>query len=531
MPKRLARFRHGRLAGACAAAALAGCGGIDLEEASREVDGVDGAIAALQELRPAEGRSPRLSVVRVERRPWLSLKRIEAVPAEDLPDYLTGADGITLTLGGRGDEDELVRRIEAATGIPVRFEGPRLSAGPEGGGAPAADEDTFALLRTDRLSPEGEVWTGPLDDLLDAWAEHSGYAWRYEADEERIVVVRSRAVAFQLHALSGEQSYETSTTTREQAEGGGASRATHQTVRTQARHDPWKEIEEQLENLTSGAATIQISEASGTVLVRGTARDVAAARRYLAYLNEHRLLPVTLSIHVYSVEIKDEADYQLGLAGAIVRLFGEDLTFSVSPTGGGIVRARGAQDSLRATVTAMSKAGKVARVLSADIHSLNGLPAQFYDLFKEAYLKERKTTVNQGGIEAELTTDTVSSGFAVSYTPQVTGPGEVLVRLVASVQDKPTFKEFGSGGNLIQLPSYGSRAVHLTQRLARGDTLLVTGFADRAHSAEKTGTFVPGLPLPGGGREGAGARTEQVLLVTAEVGAPLGMTEVPGTAL
>ena len=34
----------------------------------------------------------------------------------------------------------------------------------------------------------------------------------------------------------------------------------------------------------------------------------------------------------------------------------------------------------------------VSRVLSADIPSLNGKPAQFFELYKEAYLKEQRST-------------------------------------------------------------------------------------------------------------------------------------------
>ena len=32
---------------------------------------------------------------------------------------------------------------------------------------------------------------------------------------------------------------------------------------------------------------------------------------------------------------------------------------------------------------------------------------------------------------------TVSSGFAVSYLPRITGPGEALLRLFASLRDRP----------------------------------------------------------------------------------------------
>ena len=72
----------------------------------------------------------------------------------------------------------------------------------------------------------------------------------------------------------------------------------------------------------------------------------------------------------------------------------------------------------------------------------------------------------------------------------------------------------------------------MSQRIRRGETLLVTGFSGSRAEAEGSGTFSEDLPLPGGGRRAALARTEQVLLVTARIGAPLGIAETgdhPGT--
>ncbi len=68
-----------------------------------------------------------------------------------------------------------------------------------------------------------------------------------------------------------------------------------------------------------------------------------------------------------------------------------------------------------ATVRALNSAGAVSRVLSADIPSLNGKPAQFFELFQDAYLRELRTTAGDGIAQTELIPGTVSSGFAVSY--------------------------------------------------------------------------------------------------------------------
>ena len=206
-----------------------------------------------------------------------------------------------------------------------------------------------------------------------------------------------------------------------------------------------------------------------------------------------------------------EADYDLGLSFLISRLLGEALRVSVGANAVALIKpSPGGEsgDTLSATVKALNCAGAVSRVLSADIPSLNGKPAQFFELFQEAYLRELRTTAGDGIAQTELVPGTVSSGFAVSYLPRITGPGEVLVRLFASLRDRPSFTAFTSNNQTIQLPAYASRAIQVTQKIGRGETLMVTGFCDRSAAAGRSGTFDPDLPLPQGARKASSARIE-----------------------
>ena len=104
------------------------------------------------------------------------------------------------------------------------------------------------------------------------------------------------------------------------------------------------------------------------------------------------------------------------------------------------------------------------------------------------------------------------------------------MRLFASLRDRPSFTAFTSNNQTIQLPAYASRAIQVTQKIGRGETLMVTGFSDRSAAAGRSGTFDADLPLPEGGRKASTARIEQVLLITADIGEPLGIAEVRGMA-
>ena len=528
-------LRNGFVRSGCSAillATLAGCGLAEVEQARMETGDVARQVSALRgsELRTPQA-GPRLSIVRlIERRPYIGLTRIEPDPQAGLPARFRRADAVTLPLTGISAAGMLAGRIEAATGLAVRFTGPAHQTKDTGSGDSPAT--VFAANGRDGLSPDGGIWTGPLDVLLDAWTEPAGYEWRYVADRQAIEIVRRRSVVFHIHALAGTQRYTVSSSTQDNAAGGdGGGNLTSQTISTETDYDPWPEIEGQLKELLDPGTRLSVAPSSGSVTVSGTPRDIARARAYLGYLNREVLRPVTLSVHVYSVRVEREADYDLGLSFSIARLLGEALRVSVGSNAVALIKPSpggGSGDTLSATVKALNRAGAVSRVLSADIPSLNGKPAQFFELFQEAYLRELRTTAGDGIAQTELTPGTVSSGFAVSYLPRITGPGEVLVRLFASLRDRPSFTAFTSNNQTIQLPAYASRAIQVTQKIGRGETLMVTGFSDRSASAQRSGTFDADLPLPDGGRKASTARIEQVLLITADIGEPLGIAEVRG---
>ena len=294
-------------------------------------------------------------------------------------------------------------------------------------------------------------------------------------------------------------------------------------------YEPWKEIAEQVCEAAGGDADVLVSEASGTVSVRGAPRAIARVREYLRHLDRHTLRPVSLSIYLYSVQFDRGHDFEVGLSGVLPEILGSSVELMLSGAGVTVVKPSFANaNSLRATVDGMNSLGKVWRVLSFDLPSLAGRPAQFYDLVDRAYLKEIRTTLGEGRESVSLTPGMVSSGFGVSYVARIVGPDTVLARITATIQDPHEFSQFGSGGNAIQLPTGGRRAIVATQRIAQGETLLLTGFADRSATESEAGTFLSFLPLPEGSRRSGVDRTEMVMLVTAAIGEPLGISEWGG---
>ena len=493
--------------------ALSGCGLAAVEDARDEADAVARTAAEAR----ATIESPRYTTVRRVDRPWVGLMQVTDERGASLPERFLADDAVTLPLAGAGDEAVLAARVEAATGLAVRFVG-------------AAREDAVAAFAApDGLSPAGTVWTGPLDRLLDTWTEAAGHAWRYDAGAGRIEIVRAQTAVFRVNALAGSERHGASSSTQDRAGEDGTGSLSAQSIETETVYDPWPEIEEQLAGLVSEPTRVTVSPASASVTVSGAPGDVRKVRGYLAWLNREVLRPVTLSVHLYAVRFERETDHGVDLS--VSELLGSSAGLAVTGDAVSVVRPSGAEDTLAATVRALSRAGTVSRVLSADIPSLNGKPAQFLELTSEAYLKELRTTAGDGLAQTELVPGTVSSGFALSYLARITGPDEVLVRLSASLRDRPRFSTFTTDGHTIQLPAYGGRAVQVTRRIGRGETLVVTGFSDRGAVSDREGTVDADVPLPAGGRSARLVREERVLLIAADVGAPLGISQVHGVEL
>ena len=503
------------LPAAVTAILLASCTLDDGESAGQHADDVTAAIETA-----APDPSPDYSVLQVDQeRPFTGIEVLEP-PAASLPSPWTTDDAVSLSLAGRLDDQSTAALIEAVSGLTVRFRGQRPDEAPD---------DPFGLPAA--ALPEGGIWTGPLDRLLDAWTAARGYAWRWLPDEGAIEVVRSQAVAFTLNALAGTQQMYGTTSTTETAGEGASSNLAQQSMAASATYDPWSEVTAQLAAVLHASTAVAASPSTASLTVHGLPRDVERARTYIAHLNRTILRPVTVTFSIYRVAYQSGADYELGIAGTLERIFGTSTGLRVISDGISIVHPAPGTDSLAATIGALETAGTVSRELTATVPSLNAQPSHFFELFSEAYLAEITTSQDEGVLQTTLSPGTVSSGFAMEFVAQIVAPHEVLVRIFASILDRPDFKVFGTANLRLQLPSFGNRAVQITQTIGRGETLVIAGFSDRGTKASGSGTFSADVPFPFGDRETGDDLTEQILLVSAEAGPPMGIVERPGVEL
>ena len=527
--RRCRRWRALRGAlGAAGVLALAACGSVvpEVGEGEAVAEHVRAEVAA--ELSRSQVARGRHRILKVEtERPYTGLKPVEGGAASELPVRFLGEEGISIPLDHALTPAEMAQHITASTGVPVRFLG-RPPVRPEGRGT------VRFTARGGRVLGGVGQWSGPLPALLDEWTGEHGYEWGYDADRGVIEVVRGLNAVFQIHALGGEQRYSVSSSTAGGQSGSGeTSTADYSQQRLDSEYvfNPWPEIERALEGLISEESRVLVSPGQASVIVQGLPGDVAQVRAYLRHVNRTVLRPIAVTMYVFSVVRESGADFETDFSAALRTIAGSDFDFIFE--GGranrtiGIVRPGDTQtgNSLDLTLRALRSLGTVSRVLKASVPALNGEPALYYELVRHTYLAEISTTVEDGVARTERQPGAISSGFGMSYVGRITGPGEVLLRIFASLQDVPTFRQFGPEDNAIQLPEFGSRGISVTQAVREGETLVLSGFTDRVVSSEREGFLSADNPVAGALLHGD-RNVDQVLLVTSRIGEPAGVSEV-----
>ncbi|MCP4526813.1 MAG: hypothetical protein GY833_13030 [Aestuariibacter sp.] len=467
-----------------------------------------------------------LKTVRLQ--PYTGLVEITRTKLDRLPELFIRKNGITLPLPGDLPTAAVAQRIMEATNIPVRFKGR------------AQKEEPFTVYNLN-IPPiggtSGDVWQGALVDLLDQWTDFYGYNWGYNEESGSIDIIRMAGSTFAIYALGGSQKYDVlSSTSGSNSDDGSNVNLSSQSITTEFEYNPWKELEAQLKGLISKPTSLTVSPVAGSVVVRGVPKEVSRVRKFLNHYNKEVLLPLKVNIQVLSVERTNAANFEVDISFAVSKILGSSFDITGADNGPAsafslIKAATHSGNTLNATLNALRSLGTVSRSIDTAIPSLNGKPAQYYDLKREGYLANVSNSTEGGIVSSQLTPGEISSGFSFSYTGRVTGPNEVLLRMFVGIQDTPSFTSFTSNSTTIQLPTFESRGVNVNQLVKRGETILIAGFNDRTASSDEAGLGLTGTSIFGGKRNGAAGKSEQVILVTVDVDEPMGIKETRETFL
>jgi type IVB pilus formation R64 PilN family outer membrane protein len=447
---------------------------------------------------------------------------------------------------------EVASKITDLTGIPVAVahgaQGALVSQGAGGGGG-RARRTRGNLPPVVKNNPQDYGmrvnWSGSLKGLLDAVAARAGVFWEYLSDTDTVRFFLSETRIFHVAAVAGQTSSNESIASSGSGANGSASNSlqTGQKVTNTVKQDRYKAISADIkailapyQGIGSGAAgqrvlkvntAVAVNPAANTVAVSAPPPALRAVAKYIDTLNQQLTRQALITVHVYQVTLKREANYGLNLNAAF-KAAGEGFTLgspsipAINATGtdAGQLAAtilKGGWNGSKAIVQALSTQGKVALIRTASVVALNNQPAPLHVGNQITYLASASTTLSANvGATTSLQTAQLSTGFAATFTPSITDNGRHILLSyainLASLVDLTTIK---SGNAEVQTPNLATQAFMQTARLTDGETLLLSGFERTEAQSSKNGIGTPDNFALGGGLDAN--HNHQILVVAIKV--------------
>ncbi len=388
---------------------------------------------------------------------------------------------------------------------------------------------------------------GAFRDFLNLLAEASGLGWEEKSGALHWMAEVTRT--FEIHRIPGDLSWTMSTveadrtaTVQAGAGAGGSTGGVRATPRAgseitlNSNASFWEGLESTLLRLLGDENPGPIIDRStGTVVLRGPARRVREAGRYIDALNRWLGRQVLLEIQLVTVTLSDSQsagiDWQLvyqavtdqgaaerpggvepggrsGFADALARASGIDAG-SIGVEFGVGHAFHGTEVVLRA----LAAQGETTLRNSPRVVALNGQAAQMQVLNDRGILAGVDVTTRETVAvvtEVELEPGVVSTGISLTILPKIVGD-RVFLHAAISVSDLVSLESAGRGDQSIQLPTVDRSQFFQSARLRSGETLALGGLLARRGATGSRGIVRwPWLTA----KSSEYSSTETVLLIT-----------------
>ncbi len=275
-----------------------------------------------------------------------------------------------------------------------------------------------------------------LEKAMAALLDTQGYYW--EKDGELLVVRRLQTRIFTLDYIRLERSGK-GHNKAQVTSGSGKSEGQDAGEVILSQQDEikfWEEIERQIHTLLSTEGRFVVNRLSGTIQVTDLHRRVKDVAAFLASVRSSLYRQVEIQARIYEVALRD--DYSLGLDWSRIDLATPKGSFNLAniitaPAGGFVARAATAAFSFndgdfQGVIQALQEQGDVQVVSQPRILTLNNQPALFKVGTDQSFFTSAITqgTSGAGNIITEQVR-TVTSGFVLSVTPQISQDGWIMM--------------------------------------------------------------------------------------------------------
>ncbi len=560
------------LAVAVSAAFLSGCAGI--EQAQHESDSINAAA------RSAEKSLPQGVVVSSHPGAWILGDRIAVTRQQpqifqkpvvfkaesagtlgDIAQWITDNTGVPVRVDVMG----AAARGGSARGSAM----PMFPGTPAAAGTPPLGDSAGSYHRAMIPAPPvfmaassggaggnelGQInYSGTLKGLLDIVANRAGVWWRYR--DGVVIFFNQESRIFTLPLLSGKSMMMGMVSTMggggaggssmggagssmggsamgggavsmSGASGGGSSGAAggETEMSTRSNLDYWKGIRETVQAI-AGSARVVVDPTLGAITVTGTPPQIKAVAEWVDEISSVLSRQVSIDVHVYNVKLTREDNYgiDLNLAQAassikssIVGTGLPTILSASSPMTLGANILTGPYSGSASAIQALSTLGSVSQVVSDSGITPNGQMMALQSARTVSYLQSETALSTQIAAGTTLQPGAVTVGFTGSFLPKIVN-GKVMLNFNMTTSDLLDITTFTSNGSSVQLPDVQSATFEQTVSLKPNQTLVLTGFRQRAAQVTNNGVGSPYNPIPGGGVDAQTSDVVMAVVITAHV--------------
>ena len=483
------------------------------------------ANSALSSISPKSALAQPLTV---DSSPYYGSSAVPITNGSPLPSQFEKQNAIVMTFARPVTMEELMRMIQAVTGMRAMATGISLGSG-------ADANKTFIPTDGEQVAGGRVVWSGRLSDLLNQASDYFNADWHY--DGESIDFAQQVTRTFMLHALANELSFKG--TVKSGDSGDSSSNLPEVDVTSTASLKVWDEIKDAISTIMGDGGKAAFSPSTGTITVTGAPDIVRRVEAYLNQQNAARLRRVAVAVKIISVTANNDLDLSADVTGIIKRAFDQASVRSVGSATSGIALgvlkrpddtlanaapALGSDseaisaDRLVATFKASDKIDRASVVHSGAIVTLSDQPAPLQVGKQISYLKRTSSTTGDTGGSVSLEPGTVNTGLMMTILPRIVEGDKILMRLSVSITDaQEPFATFTApdGSASIQLPEVETTGFLQNAVVTSGETLVLAGFEKNLSSSTNQGT--PYLPILGGSKTTDRDREITVMMITSEI--------------
>lgn len=505
--------------------AVSGCADSDYNTKTTRADASKRIESAREDI---ASKSPSLNAIKQTNRPsninvrsglFLGDTGYQASNGNPLPSEFETSDGISLSMAGDVNIEQVAQAIERITNIQVDYSD--ISTTPAiGGGSSSSDSegtsdststddddssgDSGASQRTDLdtlVHPNDRTLRihheGKLSDLLTKVARRLGTDWVY--DGGRIQFLGPQTVTYTLWSLPVQTEANASV-------GGGSDSglfggSTPATVTTSMVFDYWETFESGMEAIIpNGGASFNLNKSAGTIVVTGPRNIHRRVQDFVESENRRlsRQVAVKLDVIAFTRTRSDSKGTSLnGLIDQVGRGFTLDLISPANAVSDGVILdagiVSGPLSGISNVINALSAAGEVSVLTSQTMIASNNTPTPISITDEQAYLAGTTTTTEEGSETTEIQTGIVRSGLNAVITPRIMSSGTVNLQYTLNLTELVNLEEFVSPDNSssVQLPNIASRNFMQTVNIQNGDSLIIGSFDQQSSEKDGQGAFSP----------------------------------------